>query len=138
MIRNRKYTWTKGMAGAVAGLVIMLLAVEPAAAVEPTPGKAKLEQLAKAASTPEQHAAVAKHYRVWAENLDAKAASHEQEAAKLAKLPLPAMAHKWPAMVSNPAAKEKQLAIQTRRAAHEARVLAQRHLSLSVEAREAE
>jgi hypothetical protein len=65
--------------------------------------------------------------------LDAKSARHEEQAIKAAKRPLPPLAHKWPAMVQRPADREKQLAIQARRAAQEARELAARHVGLAVE-----
>lgn len=94
---------------------------------------AKLEQMAEAAQCAAEHGEVAKQYRLRAETLDAKANEHERKAAELEKKPKGPMHSKWPAMASKPWVKERDLALQTRRAAKEAQQLADRHVRLGVE-----
>ncbi|MEZ5398539.1 MAG: hypothetical protein R2729_02655 [Bryobacteraceae bacterium] len=129
MIKQSRKLWILAAAAGLLALAAPMMALEPAI------GQEKLEAMAKTASTSEEHAAVAGHYRKWADALDSKASLHEEAAAKHAKQ-LPAMAHKWPAMAYNhPAQKEKRLAVQARRAANEARQVAMKHVALSVELR---
>jgi hypothetical protein len=112
------------MAAALAGLS---LAAEP---VKETP---KLEQMANAAVTAEDHARVAKGFRLRAESFEQRAAKHEAEAAKLAKRPLVGPELKWPALARPGLQKEKDAAVQARRAAAEAMALSDRHTRLAVE-----
>ena len=121
---------------AAAALLVLLpaTAVAKGPAVEPE----KLEKLAAKASTPAEHATVAKQYRLRAEALDATAEKHEAEARKLSNGPANPMAAKWPAMAGRSAQTERQLAVQARRAAQECYARADHHLRLAVEAQLAE
>jgi hypothetical protein len=127
MIR-KKMKWLIGPM--LAGAVLLT----PGVKAEPAVNPGKIEQLAKNASTAAEHSEVARQYRLRAESLEAKALLHEEEAGKLAKRPLPGLAHKWPAMVARPAEQERRLALQARRAARESYELADRHLRRAVEA----
>lgn len=92
----------------------------------------KLQTMAKNAATPAAHAEVAIGYHEWAKALDAKAAEHEAKAERLARQAnLNPMRHKWPAMAAAPIEKENRLAMQARRAANEARILALKHEALA-------
>ncbi len=92
-----------------------------------------LKDLAAAASTPAEHAKVAKQYRAHAGQLEEKAQKHEAEARRLEAMPRPAIEHKWPAMGRQPWIEERKLAMQARRAANEARAIAEKHVWLTVE-----
>jgi hypothetical protein len=97
-----------------------------------------LQQMAKAATTSAQHAQVSKQYTLRAEQFEAKAKKHEANAAELAaRKNNYAMTHKWPAMIQGPIDREKQLAIEARRAAEESLTLAAKHgqQALQLEAR---
>jgi hypothetical protein len=97
-----------------------------------------LQQMAKSATTSAQHAAVSKQYTLRAEQFEAKAKKHEANAAELAaRKNNYAMTHKWPAMIQGPIDREKQLAIEARRAAEESLTLAAKHgqQALQLEAR---
>jgi hypothetical protein len=100
----------------------------PLAAVE----AGKLELMAKSASTPAEHVEVAKLYRHRANDLTAQADRHEAKAKELDSRRTP-MASKWPAMSNQSWVKERQLAVQARRQASEARQAADLHLRYSVE-----
>jgi hypothetical protein len=93
-----------------------------------------LQALAKSAVTPRQHEEVAKRYRDRAVEFTAKAEAHEKKAASLMRQPAPPISHKWPAMQPKPWEKERQLAMQARRAAEEASQLAARHYQLAGQA----
>jgi hypothetical protein len=93
----------------------------------------KLEKMAEAASTPKEHVAVAKQYRLQAEGFEQKAAKHVAKAQKAQSGQGNPMAYKWPAMVNASSAKERQLAMEARRAAAECRAAAEHHMRLSVE-----
>jgi hypothetical protein len=95
---------------------------------------ATLEQMAEAAQTPAEHVKVSKQYRLRAEGFDLKAKQHEDEARKLEKQPRSPIEHKWPAMAKQPWIKERERALEARRAANESREIADRHMRLSVEA----
>jgi hypothetical protein len=128
-IQNIKLT----LASLMAAVVLMGMPL-PAVAADLIVEDHELIAMAKSAATPAQHAAVAKQYRLRAEALEANASDHEAAARKAEGRPLPPIAHKWPAMYRNTGVeKEKQLAIQARKAAEEARSLAAYHLSRSVE-----
>jgi len=93
-----------------------------------------LERRSKKADTPKEHAALAKEYRLRAEDFDKKAESHQAKANQLRKGgSLNPMATKWPAMANNAWQREEQLAMQARRAAEECRQQAARHIGLAVE-----
>ncbi len=90
--------------------------------------------MSKDATTPAQHAEVAKRFRLHAESLEAKASEHERAATEAARRPLPPIAHKWPAMHRDHTSRARKLAREHRKAAEKARELASYHLSRSVEA----
>ncbi|MCX6603879.1 MAG: hypothetical protein NTV52_09820 [Acidobacteria bacterium] len=107
-------------------LFLLLLSVGVALGADIDPKK--LQQRACAASTAEAHAKVASDYASWADTLTAKARQHEREAERLSQRAAgSAMRHKWPAMVTGPADRERRLAMQAHRAAREARAIAQSH-----------
>jgi hypothetical protein len=110
-----------------------ILSVAPVIGATPTVERSKLEKMAEAADTPKQHVEVAKQYRLQAEEFERKAAKHDAEARKLQTAPGNPMAQKWPAMVSRTPRKERQLAMEARRAAAECLEAAERHIQLSVE-----
>ena len=92
----------------------------------------KLQTMARNATTPAAHAEVARGYADWAVSLDAKAVTHEANAERMAKdTRYNPMKHKWPAMAAAPVERERRLAMQARRAANEARELAQKHEALA-------
>lgn len=93
----------------------------------------QLARLAREARTPGEHARVSKSYREQAEAFDAQAQSHEARVAQLSRSASP-MTHKWPAMAAPDLTKERQRAVEARRAARESRMLAEHHLRMSVEA----
>lgn len=80
---------------------------------------AKLEAMAKAARTAEEHVAVAKQYRLKAEDWEQRAKGHEEEAVRLERRPRAAIEHKWPAFSRQPWQAERAKAMQARRAANE-------------------
>lgn len=93
----------------------------------------RLEAMAEAAECAAEHGEVAKHYRLRSEQLEAKAVRHEEKAAALEARPKGPMHHKWPAMAQKPWTKERDLAVQARRAANEAQMLANKHVQLGME-----
>jgi hypothetical protein len=93
----------------------------------------KLEKMAESANSPKEHAFVSKQYRLQAEEFERKAAKHEADARKLQSAHGNPIAHKWPAMAARPSVKERQLAMEARRAAAECLEAADRHMRLSVE-----
>lgn len=111
-----------------------IFAVQPATAETPKVESAKLERMAEVAKTPKDHVAVAKHYRSQAEQFEQKALKHEAQARKMQNNPNNPMAYKWPAMAGQPWVKERQLAMEARRAAQESLEASERHMRLSVEA----
>jgi len=113
--------------------VATILAAAPAAAATNLVDRNKLESMAETAKTPKDHVAVAKQYRLEAEQFEQKAAKHEEKAMKLEAAPRSPMAHKWPAMAGKPWVKERQLAMEARRAARECLEASDRHMRLSVE-----
>jgi hypothetical protein len=92
----------------------------------------RLQAMAKAANTTAAHTEVARGYVEFADTLEAKAAKHDREAARLAKAaesnPL---RQKWPAMASAAAERESRLATEARRASSEARATAMEHKALA-------
>lgn len=92
----------------------------------------QLVQLSRSASTPHQHARAAKQYRLRAEILAAQADQAEAAAARTSPHQ-PPITYKFPTAFGKTREKNKQYAIQTRRAAQEARKLEHWHLSRAVE-----
>lgn len=116
-------------------LVLSGLAVIPAyAGSDLLPRPEILERMSEQASSPQEHAKVAKQYRLQALALEAKARKHEESARKLRNTPAHPMAAKWPSMVQNNWERESQLAMQARRAAQESYTQAAKHVGLAVEA----
>ena len=113
-------------------LVLTAAVVLPVTGAEPVVEASKLSALARDARTPAEHAAVAKQYRLRAELFEAQAAEYEQSAKRRQQAAGP-MIHKWPAMAPPAVQKDKQKAVEARRAARENRELAERHLRDSVE-----
>ena len=113
-------------------LVLTVAVVLPITGAEPVVEASKLSALARDAQTPAEHAAVAKQYRLRAESFEAQAAEYEQSAKRRQQAAGP-MIHKWPAMAPPAVQKDKQKAVEARRAARESRELAERHLRDSVE-----
>jgi len=102
---------------------------------EPMMDRTELESVAKAAKTSVDHAKVAKQYRLRAEEWNTKAERHEAEVKRLQARPRNAMDHKWPAMANNsPLNKERQLAVEARRASVELTERADYHYRASIEA----
>lgn len=92
----------------------------------------RLAALANEARTTEQHADVARRYRLQADALDKQAAEQEKRAAAMTAH-APGIAHKWPAMAPKATRQAKEQALETRRAARESRELAEQHQRLAVE-----
>ena len=102
------------------------------------PTAAQSDQLAllkasREASGVREHADLARRFRLQAEAFDATATAHEAEAARLSRN-APGIVHKWPSMAPPAMNRARQQAVEARRSALESRVLADRHLRLSVEA----
>ena len=97
---------------------------------------AKMERthsLASSARTSVQHATVSKQYRQHAESFAAQAAEHEKNVRDLTRAS-GAAPIKWPGLASGQLQKEKEKALEARRAERETKELADRHLRLAVEA----
>ncbi len=112
--------------------VVLSLALSLAAfGIEPV-SKARIDDRAKSAKTPEDHAAVAVMYRECAVTLQKNAELHEAEAKRLvAKRGWP-VTHKWPALAPREVANERELAAQARRDAGRCTQAAVRHSRLSL------
>lgn len=139
MIKNTKNSLNAGYAPLFLSLCLFVFALPVVAsagqkdASDALNSTAKLEQMAEAAQCAVEHGEVAKQYRLRAEQLEARAVKHEKRAAELEAKPKGPMHAKWPAMARKPWVKERELAIQARRAAKESKQLAERHVQLSVE-----
>jgi len=114
-----------------AGAVVLLAA--PGIAADSLIAPETLQTLEREADTPAEHATIAKQYRLRAESFETQAIKHEAKVRQYTNAAGP-MVHKWPAMAPRALQKEKELAVEARRAARENRELAQRHMGLSVEA----
>jgi hypothetical protein len=110
-----------------------LLAVAMMVTAAPMLERDKLEKMAETANTPKEHVSVAKQYRLQASEFERKAAKHEAEARKLRSANGNPIAQKWPALVSRSSVKERQLAMEARRAAAECLEAADLHMRLSIE-----
>lgn len=98
------------------------------------PTEKEIAKMAENARTATDHASVAKAYRLRAESFTEMAEKYETEVAKKQNGPQIGMAAKWPAMSRNSVQREKQKAIDARRAARESEQLAAYHTQLAVEA----
>jgi hypothetical protein len=114
-------------------LALGFAGVVPSATAQDTPAMREVHLMAKNAATTEEHATVAKQYRLQAEALAAKAVEHEAEVKRLMRSGGP-MVHKWPALAPKGIQREKDLALEARRASRESQRLADHHVRLSVEA----
>lgn len=132
MTTTHTITSVRSFLSALAVLLALSIAAPHAHADTAALSDAGLLELSRRASTPQEHARVAKQYRVRAEALEAQAARHEA-AASANPATQPPIAHKFPSAFGTKAAEEKQNAVQARRAAQEARTLAHWHLSRAVE-----
>ena len=90
-----------------------------------------IAEMAKSATTPADHARVARGYLEHARSLDAKADKLERDVEAAKSGPKSAMEAKWPAMVTGSRDRKERLAMQTRRAAQEAQRLAEHHSKLA-------
>ncbi len=117
----------------IGGWVLAVALLATGGTVSAQQSAAQLAALAKEARTANEHADVAKRYRLHADTLDMEAARHEVRAEKLAAT-APAIVHKWPAMAPKELTDARQKAAAARREAKESRELAARHQSLAVEA----
>lgn len=93
---------------------------------------AELAQLSQAANTPKEHSEVARQYRAKAADMNAKAVKHEAEVKRLEVRRSP-LDFKSPALSDRQIGKERQLAMEARRAAREASAQALNHTQLAVE-----
>lgn len=129
---------TYGIRTKVLGLgttVVALLALA-APGLAQSADQAQLMARSREARTVSEHADLARHFRLQAESLDARAAEREAVAARQARQ-APSILHKWPSMATGAFTQVKQEALEARRAAQESRGLAERHLRLAVEAQAA-
>src|SRR5262245_37099292 len=108
-------------------LVLTAAVVLPVTAAEPVVESSKLSALARDATQPAEHVRVANQDRLREELFEAQAAEYEQSAKRRHQAAGP-MIHKWPAMSPPALQKDKQKAMEARRAAQENRELAERHL----------
>jgi hypothetical protein len=115
------------------GFALMVSVAAPVKGAEASIEVSKLEALADSADSAKEHAEVAKHYRLRADRFVEQAERHEAEVSRLNKKLHGAMAHKWPSLTRGTVDREKQLAMQSRRAASESLALAERHVQLAVE-----
>ena len=89
-----------------------------------------IDAIAKTADNPADHARVAKQYLTRAQGLEAKADKLERDLRASASN-RSAMDQKWPALMNGMREKKEQNVMQARRAANEARELAQHHSRLA-------
>lgn len=117
----------------------VLMTGAPAARADEAVLEAKaIAKMASEAQSGAEHEKVAKHYRLRAESLEAKANKLETEVRKQKAAPPNSMEAKWPAMIVNARERKERVAMQLRRAAQECYTLAERHSDLAAEARAAE
>ncbi|HYO81905.1 MAG TPA: hypothetical protein VES20_10915 [Bryobacteraceae bacterium] len=109
-------------------LGVLLAASAPAVvAGERSTKPAEIQQMARNANTPEEHAKVAKLYLSRADELSSTADRLERQVRE-GTLP---MGQKWPGMIAGMRDKQERNAMQARRAANEARELALHHSRLA-------
>ena len=119
-------------AAAALVLALGLAGFASSAVAQDSPAMREVHLMAKNATTTGEHAAVAKQYRLQAEQLTAKAVEHEAEVTRLMRSAGP-IVHKWPAMAPKGIQRAKDQAIEARRASRESQRLADHHLRMSVE-----
>ncbi len=131
---KRNKGWIFKLASAVGVLALLAVSQVGLSGAEPRMDEKKLHEMALSAKTPAEHATVAKHYRLRAENFEAKAKSHDAEVRRLSSGPVIGIDAKWPAMARKTWQQERQHAMEARRAAEECYAVADRHVRLAVEA----
>ena len=119
---------SKFLGGAV--LALTLVGFGGAAAAQDK--AADVTARANEARTTDEHADVAKRYRMLADTFAMEAAKHEARAERLARTAAPVV-HKWPAMAPRELTESKAQAAAARRMAQEHRELAAKHQALAVE-----
>lgn len=97
-----------------------------------------LARRSQEATTAREHAGIAREYRLRAEALDKQAKAYEAEAARKSARPRFPVEGKMVAHIRNTGERERQLAVQTRRAAEQALERADHHVRLAVEGQLAE
>ena len=112
------------------GMSLGLSVPVAATAAERVPDVKDIAAIAKTASTPAEHARVAKQYLTRAQALETKADKLERELRASASN-RSAMDQKWPAMMNGMREKKEQNVMQARRAANESRELAEHHSRLA-------
>jgi hypothetical protein len=118
------------LCGLAAAAVLM---AAPGRAADPSGDRNALQKMAEKAETPREHVAVAKQFRLQAQHFQQKADRHEAEARRLESRNRSPMSYKWPAMGGQPWLKERQRAMEARRAAEECLDASERHMRMSVE-----
>lgn len=107
-----------------------VLTLTPQALAERPASNTELSEMAEKASTPAEHARVARSYLVQSREMTAKADKLLREVEK-SKANKSSMEAKWPAMVVNARERKEQLAAQLRRGAEESYQLAVHHSNLA-------
>lgn len=92
----------------------------------------RIAALAASARTAKDHTTVAAEYRDRGTRFEAKAREHEEAARRYDRRRTP-LQNKYPAAAHDRATRERQLAMEARRAARESFQLADRHVQLSVD-----
>jgi hypothetical protein len=104
----------------------LLLAATPGFSAN-APNSKEVAKMAQTANSPSDHANVAKHYLDLSKQHEAKADKLEKELSRYNPGPTAAMEQKWPALMNASRERKERLAMQSRRAAQEARQLAKHH-----------
>ena len=125
--------WTKSAMLTAAAALLMAVPARAEKPADKTATDERLQAMANGASTPAEHAAVARYYRLRAEAFEQRASEHEASVRKMSAATAP-MIHKHPGMAPRKLQEEKDRAVQARRAAQEAYRLADKHVTLAVEA----
>lgn len=118
--------WFRWFAIGIVGTALFAAPMDERKKTAGDPGK--LAEMAKSAKTADDHRELARIYREQAAEFESKAKKHEGKADELAgRAGYNPLKHKWPAMVQGPIDRERNLAMQARRAAKESILLAERH-----------
>ncbi|MGE0592385.1 MAG: hypothetical protein AB7G23_18930 [Vicinamibacterales bacterium] len=115
-----------------AGLTTATAAPQAQAQAGPTASDTLARRSAEA-TTPAEHASVARDYRLRAEAFEEQAQEHEADAVRLAERRRFPVELKMPAVLRRDGERERRLAMQARRAAREAYERADHHIRLAVE-----
>lgn len=130
----------KDIKGVAVALVVagLLGAGASAQAQSRTSAEDTLARRSQEATTAREHATVAREYRERAEALDKQATAYEAEAARKSARPRFPNESKMVAHLRNSGERERQLAVQARRASQQAFERADHHIRLAVEGQLAE